>query len=123
MKLLLAEDERSLSRAVSTILRKNNYTVDAVYDGISAYDSLSGGSYDGAILDIMMPGMDGLTVLRRIRAQGNRVPVILLTAKSEIDDKVEGLDAGANDYEKSLRITAAFPAPRKDPGVHAGNPQ
>lgn len=98
MKLLLAEDERSLSRAVSTILRKNNYTVDAVYDGISAYDSLSGGSYDGAILDIMMPSMDGLTVLRRIRAQGNRVPVILLTAKSEIDDKVEGLDAGANDY-------------------------
>lgn len=98
MRLLLAEDERSLSRAVTAILQKNNYSVDAVYDGISAFDSLMSGSYDGAILDIMMPGMDGLTVLRRIRSSGSRIPVLMLSAKSEIDDKVEGLDAGANDY-------------------------
>lgn len=98
MKLLLAEDERSLSRAVVKILEKNHYTVDAVYDGEEAVDYLAGGDYDAVILDIMMPKMDGITVLRRLREAGNRVPVIMLTAKSEIDDKVLGLDSGANDY-------------------------
>ena len=98
MRLLLAEDERSLSRAVCTILEKNNYSVDAAYDGQEALDYLKGGDYDGAILDIMMPKMDGITVLKKLRASGSLIPVLMLTAKSEVDDKVEGLDAGANDY-------------------------
>ena len=98
MKLLLAEDERSLSRAIIHILQKNNYTADAVYDGLSALDYLAAGDYDGVILDIMMPKLDGISVLRTLRAQGNPVPVLMLTSKAEIDDKVLGLDCGANDY-------------------------
>ena len=98
MRLLLAEDERSLSRALCAILTKNNYTVDAAYDGEEALDYLAVGEYDGIILDIMIPKLDGLSVLKKIRSQGNLVPVLLLTAKSEVDDKVDGLDAGANDY-------------------------
>ncbi|MBQ1703065.1 MAG: response regulator transcription factor [Oscillospiraceae bacterium] len=98
MKLLLAEDEKSLSRAVKIILEKNNYLVDAVYDGREALEYLEADSYDGAVLDIMMPKMDGIEVLRRIREEGNTVPVLLLTAKSQIEDKVLGLDTGANDY-------------------------
>ena len=98
MRLLLAEDELSLSRAITTILKKNNYEADAVYDGQAALDYLACNNYDGAILDIMMPKLDGLTVLRRLRAGGNNIPVLILTAKSEVDDKVIGLDAGANDY-------------------------
>lgn len=98
MRLLLAEDERSLSRALVRILEKNNYTADAVYNGKDALSYIETGDYDAVILDIMMPEMDGITVLRKIREQGNRVPVLLLTAKAEIDDKVEGLDSGANDY-------------------------
>ncbi|MBQ1729820.1 MAG: response regulator transcription factor [Oscillospiraceae bacterium] len=98
MKLLLAEDEKSLSRAIKIILEKNNYLVDAVYDGREALEYLEADSYDGAVLDIMMPKMDGIEVLRRIRGEGNTVPVLLLTAKSQIEDKVLGLDTGANDY-------------------------
>lgn len=98
MRLLLAEDEVALSKALTAILERNNYSVDAVYDGQSALEYLEMGQYDGAILDIMMPKMDGITVLKKIRDQGNRVPVLMLTAKSEIDDKVLGLDTGANDY-------------------------
>ncbi len=98
MRLLLAEDERSLSRAVTVLLRKNHYEVDPVYDGEEALAYLCSGNYDGAILDIMMPKRDGIDVLRQLRRQGNRLPVLLLTAKAEIEDKVEGLDSGANDY-------------------------
>ena len=98
MRLLYAEDEKSLARAVSTILRKNNYSVDVVYDGQDALDYLETENYDGAILDVMMPGADGFEVLRRMRARGDSTPVLLLTAKSEIDDRVTGLDSGANDY-------------------------
>ena len=98
MRLLLAEDERSLARAVAAILEKNNFSVDVVYDGADALDYLRAGNYDGAILDIMMPKLDGISVLKTIRAEGSLLPVLLLTAKSEIDDKVEGLDSGANDY-------------------------
>ena len=98
MKLLLAEDERSLSRAIVHILQKNNYTADAVYDGEEALDYITSGQYDGVILDIMMPKMDGISVLKAIRARGCKVPVLMLTAKSEIDDKVLGLDSGADDY-------------------------
>ena len=98
MRLLLAEDEEDLSKALVAVLKHNNYSVDAVYNGQDALDYLETENYDGAILDIMMPKMDGLTVLRKIREDGNSVPVILLTAKAEIDDRVAGLDCGADDY-------------------------
>ena len=98
MRLLLAEDEEDLSKALVAVLKHNNYSVDAVYNGQDALDYLETENYDGAILDIMMPKMDGLTVLRKIREAGNSVPVILLTAKAEIDDRVAGLDCGADDY-------------------------
>lgn len=98
MRLLLAEDERALSNALVTILKHNNYSVDAVYNGQDAIDYLESEVYDAAILDIMMPKADGITVLKTIRAAGNTIPVLLLTAKSEIDDKVTGLDCGADDY-------------------------
>lgn len=98
MRLLLAEDEIDLSHALVTILKHNNYSVDAVYNGKDALDYLLSGVYDGAILDIMMPKMDGITVLKKIREASNPVPVLLLTAKSEIDDRVDGLDSGADDY-------------------------
>lgn len=98
MRLLLAEDEKSLSKAIITILQKNNYSADAVYDGEEALDYLSSGNYDGVILDIMMPKLDGISVLKKLREQGNTIPVLMLTAKSEVDDKVLGLDSGANDY-------------------------
>lgn len=98
MKLLLAEDERSLSRALVTILEKNHYSVDPVFDGEEAMEYLELGGYDGVILDIMMPKADGITVLKKMRAAGDATPVLLLTAKSQVDDKVEGLDSGANDY-------------------------
>ena len=98
MRLLLAEDEKALSKALTAILERNNYAVDAVYDGQAALEYLEADNYDGVILDIMMPKVDGITVLKEIRKKGNLIPVLLLTAKSEVDDKVEGLDAGANDY-------------------------
>lgn len=98
MRLLLAEDEKSLSKALVTILEHSRYAVDAVYDGQEALDYLESEEYDGVILDVMMPKVDGITVLKTIRSWGNQVPVLILTAKSETDDKVEGLDSGANDY-------------------------
>lgn len=98
MRILLAEDERSLSRAAIALLEKNNYSADAVYDGQEALEYLESGNYDALILDLMMPKMDGITVLRTLRERGNPIPVLILTAKSEVDDKVLGLDTGANDY-------------------------
>ena len=98
MRILLAEDEVSLAKAIVRILERNNYSADAVHNGLDALNYLECGGYDLAILDIMMPQMDGITVLKRIRERGNPIPVILLTAKSEMDDKVFGLDSGANDY-------------------------
>lgn len=98
MRLLLAEDELELSRALTAILRHSGYEVDAVHDGLTALDHLRYQAFDAAILDIMMPGMDGIEVLRQARQSGIRLPIIMLTAKSEVADKVEGLDAGANDY-------------------------
>lgn len=98
MRLLLAEDEKDLSRALVAILEHNHYSVDAVYDGVEALEYLESGNYDGVILDIMMPKMDGITVLKTIRQRGNSVPVLMLTAKAEIDDRVLGLDSGADDY-------------------------
>lgn len=98
MRILYAEDEVALARAVAKILERNNYTVDVVHNGLDALDYLQNGNYDIAILDIMMPKMDGITLLRRLRTTGITIPIIMLTAKAEIDDKVLGLDSGANDY-------------------------
>ncbi|MBR2750714.1 MAG: response regulator transcription factor [Clostridiales bacterium] len=98
MRILLAEDEKSMSRALTAILTKNNYSVDAVFDGEDALEYLLSGDYDCAILDVMMPKMDGFTVLRKAREKNLTLPVMMLTAKSQVDDKVEGLDLGANDY-------------------------
>lgn len=98
MRLLLAEDERMLSDALVTILTHSGYSVDAVYNGQDAVDYLLCGNYDGAVLDIMMPKKDGLTALKEVRDKGLALPVLLLTAKSEIDDRVAGLDGGADDY-------------------------
>lgn len=98
MRLLLAEDEKELSRALVAVLNKNNYTVDAVYNGADALEYALSTDYDGIILDIMMPLMDGLSVLIELRKQHNNTPVILLTAKGEVEDRVEGLDMGADDY-------------------------
>lgn len=98
MKLLLAEDEKELSYSLTVILEKNNYEVDPVYDGEAALWHIENEIYDGVILDVMMPKADGLTVLKTIREKGNTLPVLILTARSEIEDKVRGLDSGANDY-------------------------
>ncbi len=98
MKILLAEDTRDMNRAISTILTLEKYTVDSVFDGAEALERLKKDSFDGIILDIMMPKMDGLQVLKAIRSSGILTPVLLLTAKAEVDDRVTGLDAGADDY-------------------------
>lgn len=98
MKLLYAEDEQAMSEAVTDILTYHKYIVDAVYDGKDALDYALADSYDGIILDIMMPEMDGIEVLRELRKKGCRTPILLLTAKSQVEDKIEGLDAGADDY-------------------------
>ena len=98
MKLLYAEDERSLSEAVVDVLEYNKFSVDAVYDGQDALDYAESGHYDGIILDVMMPKRSGLDVLRTLRATGVKTPILLLTAKAEIEDRIEGLDLGADDY-------------------------
>lgn len=133
MRLLLAEDEASLSKAIVTILRKNNYTVDAAFDGVEALEYLEANEYDGVILDVMMPRMDGISVLQQMRKSGNHTPVIILTAKAEVDDKVLGLDSGANDYltkpfaakELLARIRAmtrnSAVAVQSDSKLHVGN--
>ena len=98
MKLLLVEDEIRLSQALCEILTKNKYIVDPVYDGKSAVSYIESGVYDAVILDVMLPKMNGIEVLKTIRGEHNSVPVLLLTAKDEIQDKVTGLDCGADDY-------------------------
>lgn len=98
MRILLAEDERALSNALVTILKRNNYSVDAVYDGQTALDYSETNVYDAVILDVMMPKKDGIAVVRELRRRNNPVPVIMLTARSELDDKIAGLDGGADDY-------------------------
>lgn len=98
MKLLYAEDERSLSEAVVDILTFHKYIVDAVYNGGDAYDYAMSGDYDGIILDIMLPKRDGLEVLSALRKNGCKTPILLLTAKTQVDDRIRGLDAGADDY-------------------------
>lgn len=98
MKLLYAEDEPALSEAVVDYLTYHKYIVDAVYNGEDAYDYAISGGYDGIILDIMMPKRDGLEVLAALRRNGCRTPVLLLTAKTQVEDRIQGLDTGADDY-------------------------
>ena len=98
MKVLLVEDNIQLNKAVSTLLKRNSYLVDSAFDGMEALLFIKGYQYDVIILDIMIPKIDGLEVLRRTRADGNQTPIIMLTAKSTIDDKITGLDYGADDY-------------------------
>lgn len=98
MKLLVVEDEMQLADALTEILRRNMYTVDTVYDGIDGLDNALTGIYDGIILDIMLPRMNGIEILRNIRKEKIQTPVLLLTARSEVEDKINGLDCGADDY-------------------------
>ena len=98
MKILIAEDEPALCHALQTLFVRNHYTVDVVTNGLDALDYLRIGGYDAAVIDIMMPKMDGIQVIRSLRQDGNKTPVLLLTAKSSVEDRVLGLDAGANDY-------------------------
>lgn len=98
MRILIVEDEVRLAEALAQILNKNNYTVDAVNDGNAGLDNALSDIYDLIILDIMLPGTDGISILKNIRKEGISTPVILLTARGEISDKVEGLDSGADDY-------------------------
>ena len=98
MRILIAEDERDLNRLLQKRLRENGYSVDACLDGAEVFDYLPCAEYDAIVLDIMMPRMDGLSVLRELRKRGDATPVLLLTAKDAIEDRVKGLDAGADDY-------------------------
>ena len=98
MRLLIAEDDRDIAKALTALFEHNNYSVDSVSNGLDACDYAAGGNYDGVILDIMMPGMDGLEVLKTLRAGGCRTPVLLLTARGELEDRVNGLDAGVDDF-------------------------
>lgn len=98
MRLLVAEDERDLNRIIVRKLKSDGYSVDACFDGEEVLDHLLCGEYDGIVLDIMMPKKNGLDVLREMRAAGNRTPVLLLTAKDSVEDRVRGLDCGADDY-------------------------
>ena len=98
MRILLAEDEKLLSRAIVKVFEKNNYSVDAVFNGKDAVTYIEFGNYDCAVLDIMMPIMDGIEAIKKIRAKGINIPILILSAKSEINDKILGLDSGANYY-------------------------
>ena len=98
MRILIAEDEKSLNNVITKTLTKNGYSVDSCFDGEEALDYLAGAEYDAVILDIMMPKLDGISVLKKFRASGSSTPVLFLTAKDAVSDRVQGLDAGADDY-------------------------
>lgn len=110
MRILIADDEQGIAKALKVILEKNKFTVDAVFNGTDALDYIMSAPYDAIVLDIMMPGLDGLTVLSRAREAGIKTPVMLLTAKSEIADRVAGLECGADDYLPKPFATAEFVA-------------
>ena len=98
MTILVAEDERSLNRVITKQLSAAGYSVDSAFDGEEAYDFLSSADYDAAVLDIMMPKTDGIALVKKIRNEGNHIPVLFLTARDSVDDRVNGLDSGADDY-------------------------
>ena len=110
MRILIADDEQGIAKALKVILEKNKFAVDAVFNGTDALDYIMSTPYDAIVLDIMMPGLDGLTVLSRAREAGIKTPVMLLTAKSEIADRVAGLECGADDYLPKPFATAEFVA-------------
>ena len=98
MRLLIAEDELNLAEALTVFFEKNHFSVDAVHNGFDAYEYAASGGYDGVILDVMMPEMNGIQVLERLRAEGCRTPIMMLTAKGQKDDRITGFNAGADDY-------------------------
>ena len=98
MRILIAEDDPKLLKSLVHIFELNHYATDGVDNGVDAFDFASSGEYDGLVLDIMMPGMDGVTLLKKLRAKGITTPALFLTARTEIDQRIEGLDAGADDY-------------------------
>ncbi len=98
MRLLIAEDELDLAEALTVFFEKNHFSVDAVHNGFDAYEYAASGGYDGVILDVMMPEMNGIQVLERLRAEGCRTPIMMLTAKGQKDDRITGFNAGADDY-------------------------
>lgn len=129
MKILLVEDDKDLSKALGKILVINKYDVDYAYDGLMALDFLNYSSYDLIIMDIMMPNMDGLTAIKQIRNIKNMTPILVLTAKSMLSDKIEGLDSGADDYltkpfqmaELLARIRALTRRSKSIPSLEIGN--
>ncbi len=98
MRILIAEDDTRLLKSLVHIFELNNYSVDGVDNGNDAFDYASSGEYDGLVLDVMMPGLDGVTLLKSLRAKGITTPALFLTARSEVEQRIEGLDAGADDY-------------------------
>ena len=98
MRILVADDEPEMTRVLEALLTREHFSVDVVHDGQDALDYGLADNYDCLVLDIMMPKKDGITVLKELRSRGSKIPVLILTAKSEVDDKVLGLDSGANDY-------------------------
>lgn len=98
MRILVAEDEKDMNRIICKRLKEEGYSVDSCFDGVEVFDYLACAEYDAIVLDIMMPRIDGLQVLRKLRADNNQIPVLLLTAKDRVEDRVTGLDAGADDY-------------------------
>lgn len=108
MRILIAEDEVAIAKALKALLERSKYSVDMVHNGADALDYILGGQYDALVLDIMMPGLDGLEVLRRARSAGVATPALFLTAKSEVEDRVTGLDAGADDYLPKPFASAEF---------------
>ena len=121
MRLMIAEDEIELARGLKYLLEKNKYTVDMVHNGRDALDYIRCGDYDGIILDIMMPGMNGIEVLTRLRSEGITTPVMMLTAKTEIEDRVLGLESGADDYLPKPFSTREFVARVKALTRRSGN--
>ncbi len=98
MRLLIAEDDLDLAEALTVFFEKNHFSVDAVHNGFDAYEYASSSGYDGVILDVMMPKMNGIQVLERLRAEGCKTPIMMLTAKGQKDDRITGFNAGADDY-------------------------
>ena len=110
MRILVVEDEQDLNRILAKTLTAEGYSVDACFDGVEALDYLEGAEYDAIVLDVMMPRMDGFSLLAQMRESGNETPVIFLTAKDSVPDRVRGLDAGADDYLVSrFRSTSCWP--------------
>ena len=131
MRILIAEDEIALSKAIYKTLSKNNYSADIVRNGVDVLEYIESGNYDAVILNIMMPELDGLAVIRKVRANKNNIPIIVISAKAEVEDIIEGLDSGANDFlgkpfdsrelAARLRAVTRFPAVVNDPTIQCGN--